>query len=437
MDFVKTEKNKRDIIVAIVTVCLIIIIIILLFFAEDKSDQYNGKKVIKAEVVNTTNHYNISTFNYNDIEIKLTLKDNTTAIINLTETMVDKENKEIINKKEKKQKYINFTLTCYKQVINYDVILYYIPTAADIYTSGSINYLDFGAFPQSLISDRTLIDKFDTMLIPEQDYVIYKGDKYVRKQAKDLNTMKYRFINNEQIYHDISSTQQDYRNYKSRFSWSLVKRDNISVDEYDVFYYFKVDPIKWRVLQNTSSEMFLASEHILDVGEFQEDAALNTYEASLLRANLSTNYAPQMFIEPLLAKIKEENLDNKSFKNQTNTVQVNTTDKLFALSYNELINQDYTFKNNASVIEDDIRVFADNSRIAYYTDYGRISTLEMDTTITNYGAGKYWTRTPLLGIADDEHFYDWAFLVLYDGEINHMQYTSSQGLRPGIKLLMS
>jgi hypothetical protein len=64
----------------------------------------------------------------------------------------------------------------------------------------------------------------------------------------------------------------------------------------------------------------------------------------------------------------------------------NTTDKLFCLSYQDLINTSYGFSSSAS----------DRSepRRAVLNDYLRATGIYMDTSYSYYGKGGWWSRSP-------------------------------------------
>ena len=262
------------------------------------------------------------------------------------------------------------------------------------YEENGKTYINFGRYPQTVVTDTNLIKELDKITITNKyGYIEYNGNEY-KKQVADR--------------------------YDSD---SIFQNGNKVVD--GATYYFKVEPIKWRVLETTSGGYKLLSEYILDTQQFYtsvDDRTINgqtifenNYEYSNIRAWLNgyngtsynvENYTNKGFIdiaftEEEQALIKTTLVDNSvsSTGHSTNKYACNNTnDKIYLLSYKEAINTTYGFSNSR---------YADSSREAQPTDYAAARYCYMYR-----GNGLWWLRSPY------SHYSDNARRVSYDGYIS-------------------
>ena len=126
-------------------------------------------------------------------------------------------------------------------------------------------------------------------------------------------------------------------------------------------YYFKVEPIKWKVLESSNSKAFLFSELILDAHRFDDSS--NHYRISSIRSWLNKEFYNKAFTDKQKELIENTTLEDISY----------ITDKVFLLSKDEIENTSYGFNSN-------------NDRCKKVTDYAK----------TNYACeyGWYYLRTP-------------------------------------------
>lgn len=129
---------------------------------------------------------------------------------------------------------------------------------------------------------------------------------------------------------------------------------------------FKVEPIKWRVLDINNGEALLLSEKILDAHMFAEES--NNYADSEIRRWLNNEFYNKAFNKEEKSRIVTTNVDNSvrstypnglteeelkeywdSGKNKY--VCENTSDKVFLLSEQEVTNEEYGF-NADTTFED-------------------------------------------------------------------------------------
>jgi len=218
-------------------------------------------------------------------------------------------------------------------------------------------------------------------------------------------------------------------------------------------YYFKVEPIEWRVLFGGEAKTGLVmSEKILDVNNYYASKQsrtissatvyANNYEYSSLRAMLNGldfssyvdgnklnagNFTGKGFLDIAFtadekAYITTTVVDNSAATAVANTRQPtlnfsceNTRDKIFALSYKDLTNPSYGFAASATSLA---------SRGAVLTDYARAIGAVMNTS----GNGYFWSRSPY---AESNNYYC-VSRVGFGGDVAYSgtSGTASVGIRP-------
>ena len=172
-----------------------------------------------------------------------------------------------------------------------------------IFEEGENKYIYFGKYPTTVVKEDAIIDKLN--LIKQTNalgYLEYNNNEYLKAQAAVYESNSH-FINGDKIIHKKT-------------------------------YYFKVEPIKWRVLEEKGKSCFVISEYILDNLNGIEDASirtingnkiynnnykysnirawLNGYDASLYEYGDYTNkgFLNIAFTKDEIAKIENTLLDN-------------------------------------------------------------------------------------------------------------------------------
>ncbi len=191
----------------------------------------------------------------------------------------------------------------------------------------------------------------------------------------------------------------------------------------DSYRYFKVEPVKWKVLTNNynnTGKALLLAEDILTANvsyyeDYQNNRTIdgktvypNNYKHSQIRAYLNglsyqgqtsevTTWSGNGFLQTAFtataqSKIAETEVDNSKettgYSESTyaaNYACENTTDKIFLLSESEVINSDYGFAAYDSY-------GVGNARIRVTTDYAKANYAYQNTT-AGYG-GLWWLRSP-------------------------------------------
>jgi uncharacterized repeat protein (TIGR02543 family) len=153
-------------------------------------------------------------------------------------------------------------------------------------------------------------------------------------------------------------------------------------------YYFKVEPIKWRILSEESGgTALILCESIIANKRYA--ASSNNYMNSEIRAWLNDEFYNTAFntLQQELIQITE--VDNSVYStgySSNSYACANTNDKIFLPSYREMVNTAYGFSRNSSDY--------DTARRRLTSDYSRATGAYMSTDTTYYGNGSWWLRSP-------------------------------------------
>ena len=209
--------------------------------------------------------------------------------------------------------------------------------------------IEFGSYPQTIKSDNVSITNI------KQDekgyYTGSDGEKYALLKANPYDS-DYTFSNGEKIVENKE-------------------------------YYFKVEPIKWKILENNYGKAFLFSELILDAHRF--DNSSNDYSISSIRKWLNYEFYNKAFTDKEKKLISIETIDiekiiHKRF--ECISISKSISDKVFLLSKEEITNESFGFSNKNEY---------DKARCKKLTDYAKANHAFEYKGTKN---GEYWLRTP-------------------------------------------
>ena len=279
-----------------------------------------------------------------------------------------------------------------------------LPAGTDGTAGTSATYVEFGDWPQSVLPSDSTVTVDETVSVKmgaNKYYLGSDGNYYAKCAEKAWNTGA------EYKYHDGTQAGTS----------GTTKR------------YFKVEPIKWRVLtDNYSGKKLLLAENILTANVpyyiYKSDANKrtvgsdtniypNNYKYSQIRAYLNgldyyydltskdttkkTDYTGEGFLQTAFTQnaqglIAETVVDNRKettgYSTSTYAADYaceNTTDKIFLLSESEVINSNYGFAAYDSYGKG-------NTRIRFPTDYAKANSV-YTSRIDGYG-GHWWLRSP-------------------------------------------
>ena len=167
------------------------------------------------------------------------------------------------------------------------------------------SYVYFGSYPQTEVKGSAL-----TSAITEASYDA-NGDAWV-------NGMKYR-----------------------RISKSDTNNDEYFGD--NIYRYFKWERIKWRVLQNDGSTLFVAADKGLDCKDYHDPGVSITWEDCALRDWLNISFYNTAFSNSEQGAIISQNVVNEDNPEYGTEGGNNTNDKVYLLSIGETLNPTYGF----------------------------------------------------------------------------------------------
>ena len=295
--------------------------------------------------------------------------------------------------------------------------LYSTPVTEEV---NGTTYVYFGVWPQSVLpaTSTVTVDETVSVTMGANTYYLGSDGNYYAKCAE--NAYPY----DECKYHD--GTQVGTGGTTTR--------------------YFKVEPIKWRILtDNYSGKKLLLAENILTANvpyykyNMQSKSNMrtvgsdtniypNNYKYSQIRAYLNgldyyyderntqtttrTVYTGKGFLQTAFTQnaqgliadtVVDNSVETTGYSEDTYATEYaceNTTDKIFLLSESEVINSDYGFAAYDSYGKG-------NTRIRFPTDYAKANNVILYSS-EGYG-GSWWLRSP------------------YDNRSKYARYVTFQG----------
>lgn len=260
------------------------------------------------------------------------------------------------------------------------------------------DYILFGEYPQTIKADGVTI----TTKQNSKGYYLGSDGNYYAKVVADVYGDNYKFSTGNTI-------------------------------TYGATYYFKVEPIKWRILTESNGEALILCEMIIDAGKY--DSSSNNYANSDIRAWLNNQFYNTAFNDLQKEIILTTTVDNSArstnpnnnatqFNNGVNSYAcVNTNDKVFLLSMKEVTNSAYAFNNSYSS--------SDIARRKQGTDYAKCNYLYVYTSSGEYyGNSNWWLRSP------NSYISNFASFVNFNGYAyaDNLVYSTCYGVVPALKI---
>lgn len=318
------------------------------------------------------------------------------------------------------------------------------------------NYIYFGYWPQTCERDENVVAKLNEMAgkppLPRdkenpynweshegttymwQKIVIYNGTKYLGVQMNE-----YRASGIDALYDDI--TDNGYY------------RLNV--------YWFKYEPIKWRILTTNANSAFIMSDIALDFFSMQPDRKsenrdglyasynnspgvpdgtyANNWEYSFIRSWLNETFYNEVFNDLQKEIIKTTRLDNSARscnpdeypkyygyaenagKNKYADQCNDTDDKIFLLSLRDVTTTAYGFNKDVKA--------EDPARNLKASDFAKFHGVSMGNTQKDYVT--WYTRSPSLAVGNQGY----TTFVLYrdnKGVINSPDLIAEGGVVPAL-----
>jgi hypothetical protein len=266
------------------------------------------------------------------------------------------------------------------------------------YAAGDI--IEYGSYPQTEVTNPALIETLNAQTPDAGDNVLLGGVKYKRV-----------FFTQYTPY---------YTNYAPNAANSLQDDNGYFIN---TAYWFKYEPVRWRVLSSVAGgEMYLMCENILAAKPYNASNSAITWELCSLRSWLNGEFLNTAFTYAQRLKIKTSAVANED-NPRTGTSGGNATnDKLFLLSYSDVVNSSYGFSTG---------IYADTAREVEGTDYAKSQGL----SVYDDGTSFWWLKVP----GEEENT---AMSVLIDGHVGYFDggyyyysvHNTAMGVRPIFKI---
>jgi hypothetical protein len=267
------------------------------------------------------------------------------------------------------------------------------------------SYLYYGLYPQTVVTDSALVTALSALTTTDsQGYYECQGYMYAKLSATPC---------------------------KSGYTFS----DNATAVTSGTTYYFKVEPIKWRILKTSSGSYTLMSEQALDNQMWYKDyddrtinrstVYPNNYMYSDIRTWLNAGFLSKAFYldSSLIQTTAVDNSLAYTGDSSNKYVCADTSDKVWLLSYADAISSSYGFSTSSSYSD---------TRYCVTTDYARAHGCYMNTNTSYYGNCGWWLRSPYYFDGGDARY------VYYDGSIGNGNVDhSSGGVRPALTISLS
>lgn len=263
------------------------------------------------------------------------------------------------------------------------------------------NKIYFGTYPQSLVSDDTIIASLNT-----------KAGDHGTESWTDYNYYVSSSVTSFMYYQDIdydNNGTYDYRGvyftqHRPYFYTNSSSAGNTYQDDNgysaNTVYWFSYDPIEWDILTESSGKALIIANLILDSQDYYPSSSTSSfshnggtgyatnYELSNIRKFLNENFYNTAFNNLQKGIIDTTEVDNSasSTGKSTNIFACNNTnDKVFLLSY----------------VEATTYYASESARQANGTDYAKCQGLYVRTSGSYVGTSFWWLRSPR---SDNAHY---------------------------------
>lgn len=285
------------------------------------------------------------------------------------------------------------------------------------------NYVYFGSYPQTKVSNETLINTLNTKTgkLPTKEnnylwtsykyYLNYSTNDYMWYIDEDLNGFKYRGVY-------FTSYRPNYCTTTS--STSYFQEDNGYY--LNTVYWFRYEPIKWRLLTELTGKAFLMCDIAIDSQQYYHTGDLitidektvysNNYKESEIRHWLNNTFYNTAFSDLQKTIIRTTNVNNNARstnpycsstywnEGKNDFTCEDTNDKVFLLSEYEVTNPAYGFSSN---------MYGDSSRQLNSSDYAKSQGNSQYNNDFYNGKCRWLLRSP-----DFQHV-NCLHNIIYDG----------------------
>ena len=298
------------------------------------------------------------------------------------------------------------------------------------------NKITFGSYPQSEVTDSSLTATLNSKAgrLPtssnSQAWTYYR-DYYI-------SSSEGRFM----WYIDVEEGGEKYRgvyftSYRPCYTMYSSSTDNTDQDDNgyttSTVYWFKYEPISWTILSEdmANGTALILCDMIIDSqayhNKYSSSACTNNYARSTILRWLNATFYNTAFSALQKCIILTTTVDNSAATTSSSSNQYaceNTQDKVFLLSYQDVINSNYGFSSDYSDY--------DTARQKKTTDYAQVQGAYTSTSSGYAGNGYWWLRSP------NPTSKNAASVVLGSGSVKYYYdvYNITFGVVPALQILL-
>lgn len=263
-----------------------------------------------------------------------------------------------------------------------------LPTCAD-------NTVEFGSYPQSEVTDSSLISELNSSEGEWISYGYYSGNGSLGS-AKSSDYMQYKDVElGNAKYRGVKFTS--YRPMKTHETSSSKTYQSKNGYKTNTVYWFKYEPLKWKVLDSKTGLLMCKSiidsqpfnNYVVSKGDayYNETGYAHDYGCSSLRSWLNEDFYNTAFTQEEMDKIKMSNLSMTYYPSSKPKGTTSVSDKVFVLSREEATNSSYGFKSSIYA--------SDSARRAKGTAYAECQGLHVcEIGFGHLGNSCWWFRSP-------------------------------------------
>ena len=290
----------------------------------------------------------------------------------------------------------------------------------------------FGSYPQTKVTDSNITTALNNMAgtLPTSSNSANWTSYGYYISGSVSNFMWYIDLEyNGEKYRGVYFTS--YRPYDTTTSSSAYLAYQYNNDGYytSTVYWFRYDPIKWTILDESDGKALILADLALDSQQYYRDAYegtktrngrsvyANDYVESDIRKWLNDTFYNTAFTDLQKSLIETTAIDNKTTGYNTNTYnsnQINTEDKIFLLSYKDVFNTSAYFNSSAA-------------RQKKSTDYAKSQGCWTNTDSSYAGACCWWLRSPRSSYSDRAYS-----VVGGGGYFNYFVFSTDYGVVPAL-----
>lgn len=301
-----------------------------------------------------------------------------------------------------------------------------------------MHYITFGSYPQTYVADMQSV--LENWYVDQEPIGSYDSGFYLNNPEyfAEYNWYAYKYIDGQIYVRGKCFVSVEGNSFYQDGTDALLTTDN--------FTWFRVDPIRWIILNydqwQSGQPMELISELAIVGGFHFRDASgvdydgLNNWETSFIRQWLNQGFLNTAFTakekELIVSTHLKNNITNEYANDPSTWTGAETDDKVYMLSYYDVANPSGVFENNSSLRLASPSDFAVGNSIWCSTTGSAYTTAHTERTCT------WWLRSA--GSSSGDYSSDiYACVTFIDGDLytdNRINAVHScfSGIRPALRI---